>query len=96
MVYCYWRRDCESGQAVGKGTQERSSRNLMALEALDSRSNRAHHSNVVRFRHYHEYLVQQGFDPTFVERVYWEVRANKKGVIKDRWLKILESYLPGR
>ena len=43
-----------------------------------------------------EYVVQQGFDPTFVERAYWEVRANKKEVIKDRWLKILESYLPSR
>lgn len=40
-----------------------------------------------------EYVIQRGFDPAFVERAYWEVRANKKGADKERWLKILEPHL---
>jgi hypothetical protein len=40
-----------------------------------------------------EYVVERGFDPAFVERAYWEVRANKKGADKERWLKILEPHL---
>lgn len=41
-----------------------------------------------------EYVLQHAIHPNWVERAYWEVRANKKGQIKDGWLKILESYMP--
>ena len=41
-----------------------------------------------------EYVLQHAIHPNWVERAFWEVRANKKGQIKDSWLKILESYMP--